>query len=84
MTDQPIDWLSLPFYLQPKPHNAITIAVSSRVLFRMEEEEKVFEEQGLEEYVKYQLEHENEPFKPGAAFPFVKVSLKEFIKSVNK
>ncbi|XP_073521710.1 cytosolic 5'-nucleotidase 1A isoform X2 [Phyllobates terribilis] len=38
----------------------------------MEEEEKVFEEQGLEEYVKYQLEHENEPFKPGAAFPFVK------------
>ncbi|KAM3934187.1 cytosolic 5'-nucleotidase 1A [Leptodactylus fuscus] len=56
----------------PKPQNAITIAVSSRALFRMEEEEKVFEEHGLEEYVKYQLEHENEPFKPGAAFPFVK------------
>lgn len=56
----------------PKPHNATTIAVSSRALFRMEEEEKVFDAQGLEEYVKYQLEHENEPFKPGAAFPFVK------------
>ncbi|XP_044142416.1 cytosolic 5'-nucleotidase 1A [Bufo gargarizans] len=56
----------------PKPQNAITIAVSSRALFRMEEEEKVFEEQGLEEYVKYQLEHENEPFNPGAAFPFVR------------
>ncbi|KAG8587916.1 hypothetical protein GDO81_005817 [Engystomops pustulosus] len=60
------------FFLQPKPQNAITIAVSSRALFRMEEEEKVFEERGLEEYVKYQLEHENEPFKPGAAFPFVR------------
>ncbi|KAJ1177955.1 hypothetical protein NDU88_003206 [Pleurodeles waltl] len=56
----------------PKPQNAITIAVSSRALFRMEEEQKIYREKGLEEYVKYQLEHENEPFKPGAAFPFVK------------
>ncbi|KAM9319505.1 cytosolic 5'-nucleotidase 1A [Gastrophryne carolinensis] len=56
----------------PKPHNAITIAVSSRALFLMEEEQKIYAEKGLEEYVRYQLEHENEPFKPGAAFPFVK------------
>ncbi|XP_063311458.1 cytosolic 5'-nucleotidase 1A [Pelobates fuscus] len=56
----------------PKPHNAITIAVSSRALFLMEEEQKIYREQGLEEYVRYQLEHESEPFKPGAAFPFVK------------
>ncbi|XP_044275379.1 cytosolic 5'-nucleotidase 1A [Varanus komodoensis] len=56
----------------PKPQNAITIAVSSRALFRMEEEEKIYSEQGVEAYVKYQLDHENEPFLPGAAFPFVK------------
>ncbi|XP_057268573.1 cytosolic 5'-nucleotidase 1A isoform X2 [Pezoporus wallicus] len=56
----------------PKPENAITIAVSSRALFRMEEEQKIYSEQGVEAYVKYQLDHENEPFLPGAAFPFVK------------
>ncbi|KAI4885833.1 hypothetical protein NFI96_012895 [Prochilodus magdalenae] len=56
----------------PKPENAVTIAVSSRVLFRTEKEQKVFEEKGVEEYLKYQIEHENEPFAPGPAFPFVK------------
>ncbi|XP_036422186.1 5'-nucleotidase, cytosolic IAa [Colossoma macropomum] len=56
----------------PKPENAVTIAVSSRVLFRTEKEQKVFEEKGVEEYIKYQMEHENEPFSPGPAFPFVK------------
>uniref|UniRef100_A0A9L0RWW7 5'-nucleotidase, cytosolic IA n=1 Tax=Equus caballus TaxID=9796 RepID=A0A9L0RWW7_HORSE len=56
----------------PKPQNAVTIAVSSRALFRMEEEQRIYTEQGVEEYVRYQLEHENEPFSPGPAFPFVK------------
>ncbi|KAF5901259.1 cytosolic 5'-nucleotidase 1A-like isoform X1, partial [Clarias magur] len=56
----------------PKPENAVTIAVSSRVLFRTEKEQKVFEEKGVEEYLKYQVEHENEPLAPGPAFPFVK------------
>uniref|UniRef100_G1RMS4 5'-nucleotidase, cytosolic IA n=1 Tax=Nomascus leucogenys TaxID=61853 RepID=G1RMS4_NOMLE len=57
----------------PKPQNAVTIAVSSRALFRMDEEQRIYTEQGVEEYVRYQLEHENEPFSPGPAFPFVKV-----------
>jgi hypothetical protein len=39
----------------------------------MEEEQRIYTEQGVEEYVRYQLEHENEPFSPGPAFPFVKV-----------
>ncbi|XP_014466592.2 cytosolic 5'-nucleotidase 1A [Alligator mississippiensis] len=56
----------------PKPENAITIAVSSRALFRMEEEQKIYSEKGVEAYVKYQLDHESEPFLPGAAFAFVK------------
>ncbi|KAK1796269.1 hypothetical protein P4O66_009345 [Electrophorus voltai] len=56
----------------PKPTNAVTVAVSSRTLFNMVEERKIWEEEGLEKYVEYQQEHENEPLKPGAAFPFVK------------
>lgn len=56
----------------PKSGNAITIAVSSRVLFNMEKEQRIFEEQGLEEYIRYQVEHETEPFCPGPAFCFVK------------
>lgn len=39
----------------------------------MDEEQRIYSEQGVEEYVRYQLEHENEPFSPGPAFPFVKV-----------
>ncbi|XP_067840467.1 cytosolic 5'-nucleotidase 1A-like [Heptranchias perlo] len=56
----------------PKSQFAITIAVSSRCLFNMVEERKIYEEQGVESYVKYQQEHENEPLKKGPAFPFVK------------
>lgn len=51
----------------------MTVAVSSRVLFRTELEQRVFEQKGVEEYLRYQIEHENEPFAPGPAFPFVKV-----------
>ncbi|XP_067879759.1 cytosolic 5'-nucleotidase 1A-like [Heterodontus francisci] len=56
----------------PKSQDAITIAVSSRCLFNMVEERKIYEEHGLERYVKYQQEHENEPLKEGPAFPLVK------------
>lgn len=69
-----IFYLVCPF-LQPKPENAVTVAVSSRVLFRTEREQKVFEQKGVEEYLRYQIEHENEPFAPGPAFPFVKVKV---------
>ncbi|XP_049451496.1 cytosolic 5'-nucleotidase 1A-like isoform X2 [Epinephelus fuscoguttatus] len=56
----------------PKPQNAITIGVSARVLFNMEKEQHIYEQQGLEEYIKYQVEHETQPFSPGPAFSFVK------------
>ena len=38
----------------------------------MEEENRIFEQEGLEAYSKYQLEHENDILKPGPAFPLVK------------
>ncbi|XP_069017620.1 cytosolic 5'-nucleotidase 1A-like [Embiotoca jacksoni] len=56
----------------PKPRYAVSIAVSSRTLFNMVAERKIYEEEGLEKYVAFQVEHENEPLEPGAAFPFVK------------
>ncbi|XP_018589957.1 5'-nucleotidase, cytosolic IB a [Scleropages formosus] len=56
----------------PKPQNAVTVAVSSHVLFDMAHESKVYDEQGLESYVKYQVERENEPLKPRVAFSFIK------------
>ncbi|KAI1897331.1 hypothetical protein AGOR_G00082220 [Albula goreensis] len=56
----------------PKPRFAVTIAVSSRTLFDMVNERKIYEEEGLEKYVAHQQQHEEEPLNPGAAFPFVK------------
>ncbi|KAM4693222.1 cytosolic 5'-nucleotidase 1A-like [Discoglossus pictus] len=67
----------------PKPQNAVTIAVSSRVLFNMVEERKMYEEDGVEKYVQYQQDHELEPLKTGPAFPFVK-ALEEVNKELRK
>ncbi|MBO4983221.1 MAG: 5'-nucleotidase [Clostridia bacterium] len=50
----------------------LVVGISSRALFDLEEENKIFEEQGLEAYSKYQEEHENDILKPGTAFPLVK------------
>lgn len=50
----------------------LVIGVSSRALFDLEEENRIFEEQGLEAYSKYQTEHENDILRPGTAFPLVK------------
>ncbi|XP_062253362.1 cytosolic 5'-nucleotidase 1A-like [Platichthys flesus] len=54
------------------PENAITIAVSAQVLFNMEKEQQIYEQQGMEGYIQYQREHETEPFSPGPACSFVK------------
>ena len=50
----------------------IVIGVSSRALFDLDEENKIFVHQGVEAYSKYQKEHENVILKPGIAFPLVK------------
>ncbi|OPJ73604.1 hypothetical protein AV530_005926 [Patagioenas fasciata monilis] len=56
----------------PKPQHAITVAVSSRALFDLVEERRIYEEQGVEKYVEYQQDNENVILKPGPAFYFVK------------
>lgn len=49
----------------------LVVGVSSRSLFDLEEENKIFEAEGIKGYRKYQLEHENELLKPGTAFHLV-------------
>jgi 5'-nucleotidase len=57
------------------PDNAVdklVLAISSRALFDLSESHRIFEEDGLEAYQQYQIEHENEPLQAGGAFNLVK------------
>jgi 5'-nucleotidase len=54
----------------------LVVAVSSRALFNLEEENRIFEEKGLDAYYKYQLEIENEPLRKGTGFRLVQNLLK--------
>ena len=54
----------------------LVIGISTRALFRLEDENRVFEEQGVEAYRQYQLERENQILEPGAAFPLVQALLR--------
>ncbi len=49
----------------------LTIAINSRALFDLSESNWIYEEEGLEAYRKYQIEHEDDILNPGEAFPFV-------------
>lgn len=50
----------------------LVVGISSRALFDLEEENEIFEKEGLKAYSKYQIEHENDILKPGTAFPLIK------------
>lgn len=54
----------------------LVIGISSRALFDLEEENKIFEKKGLEAYKKYQLDHEKDVLEPGTGFPLIKAVLK--------
>lgn len=47
----------------------LVIGIATRALFDLEEENRVFEEQGVEAYTRHQVEHERVPLKPGTGFP---------------
>lgn len=55
-----------------KTEQRLVVAISSRALFDLEDSHRVFTEQGVDAYCRYQIEHENDPLEPGAAFPVVK------------
>lgn len=50
----------------------LTVAISSRALFDLEESHRVFVEQGKAAYCDYQIENENNVLEPGVAFPLVR------------
>ena len=50
----------------------LTIATSSAALFDLEQSDRVYKEEGLEAYSKYQLAREHEPLAPGRAFFLIK------------
>lgn len=49
----------------------LVVAISSRALFDLDEANRIFEQSGVEEYAHYQVGHEDEILRPGAAFPLV-------------
>lgn len=49
-------------------NHRLVIGVSSRALFDLTKENTIFEEEGIEAYCKYQIEHENEILKKGPGF----------------
>lgn len=50
----------------------LVVGISSRALFDLEAENKIYEEQGLQAYLEYQIAHEKDILKPGTAFPLIK------------
>ena len=50
----------------------LVIGVSSRALFDLDDENKIFEEQGLNAYRQYQIDHEKDILKPGSGFELIK------------
>jgi 5'-nucleotidase len=50
----------------------LVVAISSRALFDMNDSHAIFTEQGVAAYSHYQIEHEDDPLKPGVAFDLVR------------
>ena len=56
--------------------NKLVIAISSRALFNLSDSHRVYVEEGLEAYSRYQIEHENDELQPGEAFTIVQKLLR--------
>jgi len=67
-----------------QPTSVLVVAISSRALFALAASNKVFEQQGLDGYLKYQVKHENDPLEPGVGFELVKklLALKDPVTGV--
>ena len=56
--------------------NYLVIGVSSRALFDLSVENEIYENEGLEAYCRYQLDHESDVLKPGAGFALINSMLR--------
>ncbi len=50
----------------------LVVAISSRALFDLDASHAIFEQDGVEAYCRYQIEHEEDVLQPGIAFPLVR------------
>ncbi len=58
----------MPYPIEEK----LVIAIASSAIFNLSESDRIFRENGMEEYRKYQKEHRSEELEKGVAFPFIK------------
>lgn len=56
--------------------NRLVIGVSTRALFDLRIENKIFEEKGVEAYSAYQKQHEDEALRPGPGFVLIQALLR--------
>lgn len=56
--------------------NYLVIGISSRALFDLSMENEIYENQGLETYCQYQLDHENDILLPGTGFALIEAMLR--------
>ena len=52
--------------------DTLVIAISSRALFDLEQSHRVYVDQGIEAYCRYQIDLENDPLDTGVAYPMVR------------
>ncbi len=50
----------------------LTVAISSRALFDLEDSHALFEQEGIDSYADHQRTHEDDILEPGIAFPLVR------------
>lgn len=50
----------------------LVVAISSTALFDLADSHRIYQEEGLEAFQAYQVAHEEEPLRPGDAFPIVR------------
>lgn len=61
--------------MTPSPPPAIVVAVSSRALFDLEEENRLYDAHGADAFNQWQIEHERDILAPGPGFPLVRALL---------
>lgn len=54
------------------PADLLTVAISSRALFDLEDSHSLFEAQGIDAFAAHQRSHEDDVLEPGIAFPLVR------------
>jgi 5'-nucleotidase len=57
------------------PEDSLVIGISSRALFNLDREDEIYRADGLQAYIDYQCQHEDEPVEKGVAFPLISALL---------